>query len=117
MNFDLIINLYFFLLDKKKACNRGWAFERVKGFELKRMDRKIAKVLSREECMQLCLNEIDFECRSVNYDSDNNGCSLSDMDRHTINVNNDLRSRKYGPSSGTIDYMENNCIQGLYHRI
>ncbi len=105
------------LLDKKKACNRGWAFERVKGFELKRMDRKIAKVTSREECMQLCLNEIDFECRSVNYDSDNNGCSLSDMDRHTINVNNDLRSRKYGPSSGTVDYMENNCIQGLYYRI
>jgi len=64
--------------------------------------------------MQLCLNELDFECRSANYDSETNECSLSDMDRHTIDSNSDIKSRKYGPSSGTVDYIENNCIQGLY---
>ena len=68
--------------------------------------------MSRVECMQMCLNEQDFECRSANYDSENNECSLSDMDRHTINYST-LKLRKYGPSSGSIDYIENNCIQGL----
>ena len=68
--------------------------------------------MSRVECMQMCLNEQDFECRSANYDSENNECSLSDMDRHTITYST-LKSRKYGPSSGSIDYLENNCIQGL----
>jgi hypothetical protein len=101
------------LSDKKKACNHGWAFERVKGYELKRMDKKKLKVLSREECMQLCLNETDFECRSVNYDNEMRECLLSDMDRHTINVNTDIISKKYGLSNGTVDYIENNCIQGL----
>ncbi|CAG2113231.1 unnamed protein product, partial [Medioppia subpectinata] len=99
------------LKDKNKSCTQGWAFERVNGFELKRMGKKSVKVMSRLDCMQLCLNERDFECRSVNYDTDSHECSLSDMDRHTININNELRSRKYGPSSGTVDYLENNCIQ------
>ncbi|CAG2174419.1 unnamed protein product [Oppiella nova] len=96
--------------DKKQVCNRGWAFERVKGFEMKKYSKKSVKVMTRLECMQMCLNENDFECRSANYDSDVNECSLSDMDRHTITYNS-LKSRKYGPSSGSIDYMENNCIQ------
>jgi len=73
--------------------------------------------MSRTECMQLCLNEMDFECRSVNYDSESNECSLSDMDRHTINVNNDIMSKKYGLSNRTVDYIENNCIQGLYNKV
>jgi len=65
--------------------------------------------------MQLCLNEKDFECRSANYDSESNQCFLSDMDRHTIDSNNDnVKSRSYGASSGTVDYVENNCIQGSH---
>ncbi|CAG2116050.1 unnamed protein product, partial [Medioppia subpectinata] len=98
------------LSDKKRVCNKGWAFERVKGFEMKKYSKKSVKVMTRLECMQMCLNENDFECRSVNYDSDVNECSLSDMDRHSITYNS-LKSRKYGPSSGSIDYMENNCIE------
>ncbi|CAG2118470.1 unnamed protein product, partial [Medioppia subpectinata] len=58
------------LKDKNKSCTQGWAFERVNGFELKRMGKKSVKVMSRLDCMQLCLNERDFECRSVNYDTD-----------------------------------------------
>ncbi|XP_054162435.1 uncharacterized protein LOC128960388 [Oppia nitens] len=100
------------LKDKNKVCTHGWAFERVKGYELKRLAKKAVKVQSRVECMQLCLIEHDFECRSVNFDTDSHECAISDMDRHTINLNNELRSKKYGPSStGTIDYMENSCIQ------
>lgn len=100
------------ITDTKQVCNRGWAFERVKGFELKKYSKKSIKVTSRMECMQICLNELDFECRSANYDSETSECSLSDMDRHTITYSS-VKSRKYGPSSGSIDYMENNCIQGL----
>jgi hypothetical protein len=97
----------------RKSCNRGWAFETVNGYELKKLVKKKVKAFSRLECMQLCLNEGDFECRSANYDSEINECALSDMDRHTINDNNDMKSRTYGASSGTVDYIENNCIQGL----
>ena len=107
------LTLYTFPIDKKQACNKGWAFERVKGFEMKKYSKKSVKLMTREECMQMCLNENDFECRSVNYDYETNECSLSDMDRHTI-IYNTPKSKEYGPSSGSVDYMENNCIQGLY---
>lgn len=106
--------MFYSLADKKNVCTQGWAFERVKGYELKRMTKKSVRVQSRLECMQLCLNELDFECRSVNFDTETNECGLSDMDRHTINSNSELRSRKYGPSSSLTDYMENNCIEGIF---
>ncbi|XP_054162432.1 uncharacterized protein LOC128960386 [Oppia nitens] len=99
------------LKDKNKVCINGWAFERVKGYELKRLAKKTVKVQSRVECMNSCLNEQTFECRSVNFDDQSNDCSLSDMDRHTINVSDDQRIRNFGPAStSTMDYMENNCI-------
>ena len=100
-------------VDKKRACAQGWAFETVKGYELKRMSKKSVRVQTRSDCMQLCLNEQQFDCRSANFDSDINICWLSDMDRHTINVNEDSKTQNFGPSSGSVDYIENNCIPGL----
>jgi len=101
------------IIGRRRFCNRVWAFERVNGFELKNLDKKKLNVKSREECMQSCLDEEEFECRSVNYDNEKYVCALSDMDRHTINVYNDLPTREYSPSYGSVDYLENNCVQGM----
>lgn len=94
------------------CAHSGWAFERVRGFELREHERRMIPVAGRVECMQACLGETKFTCRSVNYEEETKECWLSDMNRNTININSEIRSKKYGPSSGSIDYLENNCVQG-----
>ena len=92
---------------------KGWSFERVLGFELKDKDLKKLPLPNRFACMQACLSEQDFVCRSANYDPDTGDCSLSDMDRGSINPTHDIKMRTYGPSSsGSTEYLENNCIEG-----
>ncbi|KPM06309.1 PAN domain containing protein 2, partial [Sarcoptes scabiei] len=97
----------------QQKCRKGWAFERVLGFELRDKERKMLRqVPTRLACMQACLAEKEFECRSVNFDPDNGDCSLSDMDRGSIVPTHDLKMRTYGPSSsGSLEYIENNCIE------
>lgn len=95
-----------------QTCTQEWAFETVMGFELKRMSKKSVRVQTRAECMQLCLNEEQFECRSANFDNDIKICWLSDMDRNTVNVNEESKTKVFEPSVGSVDYIENNCIQG-----
>lgn len=68
--------------------------------------------MSQLGCMQACLSERDFECRSANYDKDTGDCSLSDLDRASIVPTHDMKMRTYGPSGGSIEYIENNCIDG-----
>lgn len=86
------------------------------GFELRDKERKMLRqVPTRLACMQACLAEKEFECRSVNFDPDNGDCSLSDMDRGSIVPTHDLKMRTYGPSSsGSLEYIENNCIEGKF---
>lgn len=96
--------------DIQNRCTKGWAFERVLGFELKGKEQKKIQVQSRLECMQACLSERDFECRSSNYDTENGDCSLSDMDRASIVPTHDMKMRTYGPSGGSVEYIENNCV-------
>ena len=105
----------FVVTDSKHMCNRGWAFETVKDFELKKYSKKSVKVMSRVECMQLCLSEKQFECRSANFNNDIKICWLSDMDRNTVNANEDSKTKVFEPSIGSVDYIENNCIQGMSH--
>lgn len=67
---------------------------------------------SSRDCLELCLTESEFECRSVNYDRATGVCTLSDMDRHTI-ADTKFRDRYFSPSQNTTeDYYENNCIKG-----
>ncbi|KAH7640262.1 hypothetical protein HUG17_7729 [Dermatophagoides farinae] len=95
----------------QKCANKGWSFERVLGFELKDKDLRQIQVSNRFACMQACLSEREFICRSANYDPDTGDCTLSDMDRGSINPTHDLKMRTYGPSSGSTEYIENNCIE------
>lgn len=39
---------------------------------------------SKEHCMEACLLERDFECRSANWYRQTNECTLSDQDRHSV---------------------------------
>lgn len=104
-----------FVENYQKCANKGWSFERVLGFELKDKDLRKIQLTNRFACMQACLSEREFICRSVNYDPDTGDCTLSDMDRGSINPTHDLKMRTFGPSSsGSIEYIENNCIEGLY---
>ena len=47
------------------SCDAAWSFERVMGHELQTEVRKRGRATAREECMELCLAEEDFKCRSV----------------------------------------------------
>nr|XP_046915324.1 uncharacterized protein LOC124495920 [Dermatophagoides farinae] len=93
------------------CANNGWTFERVSGFELREHEKRLLQAPTSQDCMQACVWEQKFQCRSINYESKTGECWLSDMNRHTVNINTEIRSQKYGPSSGNIDYYEFNCVQ------
>ena len=108
-------NLHFNNLDQQTKCTKGWAFERVMGYELKNHEKKRLEVSTRLQCMQACLDEQEFECRSANFESTTGVCSLSDLDRGSIVPTHDIKMRTYGPSTGsTVEYIENNCIDGKF---
>ncbi|KPM06312.1 Zona pellucida-like and PAN domain containing protein [Sarcoptes scabiei] len=93
------------------CLNSGWSFERVIGYELREHEKKLIQTPTSLECMQACIDEDKFQCRSINYEEKTKECLLSDMNRHTININTEIRSMKYGPSSTGFDYLEFNCVQ------
>lgn len=63
------------------CAHSGWAFERVRGFELREHERKMVSAHTRLECMQACVDEHRFTCRSANFEDETHECWLSDMDR------------------------------------
>jgi len=91
---------------------RLWTFERVIGYELRKYGRKRISSKSKLECMEACLLEKEFSCRSFNYDYEARECLLSEMDRHTLPPpSGSTSSRSLLPASnGSTDYFESNCI-------
>lgn len=55
----------------------------------------------KEECINLCLNSQEFECRSANYEYSNRVCLLFDQDRYS--------NPNLFRVSINIDYLENQC--------
>ncbi|GFT62934.1 uncharacterized protein NPIL_557171 [Nephila pilipes] len=92
----------------RKRCDRDWMFERVNGYELRDVARSSAIVMSREACMELCLNEVQFRCRSANYNRMTGECFLSDKDRTSLSLTS--TNRYFGQSSESVDYLESNCV-------
>lgn len=114
---DAIKSILIYLITelKSRTCSSSWAFERVRGFELRGFTRRKYILTSRFDCMERCLSETDFECRSFNYNNGSGDCFLSQMDRHAIPLN--PPGRLFIPSSsssskGSLDYFETNCIDG-----
>jgi len=91
-------------LPSASLCDAAWHFDRVMDYELDTEIRKRGQVQSRQECMELCLAETDFECRSSMFTSSSGECRLAEMDRHSL-----AGRPGFQPSPG-VDYMEANCV-------
>lgn len=98
------------------SCSRTWAFERVPGFELRRFEKKRIPLWDRVQCMEACLVESDFACRSFNYHHKLKECVLSEMDRHTLSSPGSNGSRYFQSASSDVDYFESNCVRGKMRR-
>lgn len=112
----MILNFFFlshFKGKQRRRCDGEWAFERTVGYVLTNFERKKLTTRSREECMESCLDETKFDCRSVNYNPKTGECSLSDMDRHTLPTIH-ARERYFYNASKDIDYIESNCVRGIH---
>ncbi|XP_055923094.1 uncharacterized protein LOC129953724 [Eupeodes corollae] len=88
-----------------RPCARAWCVDRVQGYKLKGQSKRSMTVNSRRDCLELCLGETEFTCRSANYYRSTNVCELSEMDRITL-----AGSSAFQPYEG-IDYLENNCAE------
>lgn len=108
----------FCLPGAKHSCSKkDWAFERIRGHELvgNRIDFKqvSSEATTREQCEAACLNHTAFLCRSAEFDHQLKECRLNPYSRFNIND-----KKVYLHSSrSTIDYLENNCFDGLYSSI
>ncbi|CAG9837045.1 unnamed protein product [Diabrotica balteata] len=88
-----------------KPCERAWCIDRVQNHRLTGYVSSRQVVGSRQECLELCLGESEFSCRSANYHNASGNCELSKMDRITV-----AGSTAFQPADG-VEYMENNCIE------
>jgi len=91
-------------LPSAASCNGAWSFERVMDHQLDTEVRKNGVVGSRQECMELCLSEVEFECRSAMYTTDTGECRLAENDRHV------MAGRPGFAAQEGVDYMEINCV-------
>lgn len=81
------------------------------GYEMRNFEKKKIQSVTRERCLESCLQAIDFECRSVNYNNVTGDCSLSHVDRHALPATS-LKGHFIPAGTLNVDYYESNCIQG-----
>ncbi|XP_054714744.1 uncharacterized protein LOC129224331 [Uloborus diversus] len=90
-----------------QACSdKAWAFERALGYELADglYQKTITKVETRTVCIQHCLSEREFTCRSARYDEESGECKLSAADRRTEPM------KYYRSEDARVSYLENSCL-------
>ncbi|KAF8773607.1 hypothetical protein HNY73_016253 [Argiope bruennichi] len=90
-----------------QACSdKAWAFERALGYELSDSlyQKTISKVETRTSCIQLCLSEREFVCRSARYNEESGECKLSPADRRTEPM------KYYRSEDARVSYLENSCL-------
>ncbi|KAG7162250.1 putative PAN domain-containing protein 5 [Homarus americanus] len=83
------------------GCGLRWTFERVPNYELSGQERETLNSITKAECMERCLEERRYVCRSANYEYSQRVCRLSDQDR--FSAPNSLQA------APNVDYMENQC--------
>ncbi|KAL7729793.1 hypothetical protein ACLKA6_014657 [Drosophila palustris] len=88
-----------------RPCSKAWCIDRVQGYRLPEHVKSSQTVLSRRDCLELCLGETEFTCRSANFYRHSGLCELSDMDRITLSAGNSVEAYEGA------DYLENNCAE------
>ncbi|CAD6992664.1 unnamed protein product [Ceratitis capitata] len=86
-----------------RPCSRAWSVDRVQGYKLNGYAKRKFPAASRRDCIQLCLGQAEFTCRSANFDRSTKTCELSEMDRITLSGTSAFQQQN------TVDYLENNC--------
>lgn len=93
------------LSNASEMCpQRSWAYETVPAFQMSAFVRERKQAATRRACMEMCLNEQNFQCRSASYDAVKGECALSDMDRFSVTA----RSAYSGADK--VEYFETNCV-------
>ncbi|GFQ84988.1 uncharacterized protein TNCT_653901, partial [Trichonephila clavata] len=92
--------------EAQSCSDKAWAFERALGYELSESlyQKTISKVETRTTCIQLCLSEREFTCRSARYDEESGECKLSPADRRTDPM------KYYRSEDARVSYLENSCL-------
>lgn len=87
--------------------DKFWAFERVIGHELtpNNYQKTYNFVQTRRDCLEYCLHEKSFTCRSALYSEDSTECKLSMEDRRSKPFSY-VRNNNY-----KVSYLENQCIR------
>jgi len=103
-------------LPSAASCDAAWSFERVMDHSLDTEISKTEQVGSRQECQELCLKEVDFECRSAMFTAETGNCQLAAWDRHSV-----AGRPGFAALEGT-DYLEINCVNDptelcLYNKV
>ncbi|ODN05285.1 EGF-like domain-containing protein 2, partial [Orchesella cincta] len=88
-----------------RGCTRAWGFELVRGYHLKDAGKKNMQLPSRVACMDACIQEREFPCRSAWWNPVKTECVMSDLDRYGLGV-----SSRFEAAENT-DYMESQCVQ------
>ncbi|XP_014665198.1 PREDICTED: uncharacterized protein LOC106807395 [Priapulus caudatus] len=83
------------------VCGRPWTFDIVLRQQLDVVDKTV-NAISRMGCLEACLEESDFTCRSASYNNPAQECTLSRYDR--------LSRPEVFKGSDDIDYIENHCL-------
>lgn len=89
----------------------------------KRSRKKLSNLGAKEHCLEACLAETSFECRSASWNGNSHECSLSDHDRHSVSeleigdqvLKASFEAEQFGPIfsnniNDKIEYLENNCV-------
>ncbi|XP_067136518.1 uncharacterized protein tyn [Centruroides vittatus] len=105
---QLTVNTYYLTkinLRSENLCSRLWSFERIPNKYIRGFDNAIIFTSNKDACLSACLNEVRFNCRSVEFNYVTLECRISDVDRRSSYEN-----IKLSDAQG-VDYFENNCLQ------
>ncbi|XP_022249911.1 uncharacterized protein LOC106466227 [Limulus polyphemus] len=93
---------YLQTLCLKEVCEMLLAREWVPGKELIGYDHKVIHSVSKHECLQACIKEGNFECKSVEYHNFTGECHLS----HSSRID---RPELFQKTESSINYLDNYC--------
>ncbi|KAH8310868.1 hypothetical protein KR044_003312, partial [Drosophila immigrans] len=88
-----------------RPCARAWCIDRVQNYKLEGHAKRVHTVSTRRDCLELCLGETEFTCRSANFYRGTHTCELAEMDRFTLAGSNAFQAHEGA------DYLENNCAE------